>query len=282
MPKNSTLSEANGPLSVGNVVSASLRIYRDRFKLYYGLAFTAYAWILIPVYGWAKFSAASGLISRLAFSEVSERPETVRDAQPSVQPRMWTFLVAGFLVTLIFIAVWILGLVAFSIFIAALASIIKQQQNVGTMIVGFLLGAVAFVAFLFGLIWFFSRLSLVELPLAIEENTVTASAAISRSWELSKGFVTRLQLIFFVASLISLPISLVVQVMTTIAQALLAAVLPAKSPIFSLVSALVSLVFFCASGALLLPFWQALKAVIYYDLRNRKEGFDLQLRDRNF
>ena len=136
MPKNSILSEANGPLSVGNVVSASLRIYRDRFKLYYGLAFSAYPWVLIPVYGWAKFSATLGVISRLAFSEVSERPETVSDAQRSVQPRMWTFLAAGFLVALILMAVLIGGIVAFSVFTTVLATIIGQQPSVGTIVIG--------------------------------------------------------------------------------------------------------------------------------------------------
>jgi len=33
-------------------------------------------------------------------------------------------------------------------------------------------------------------------------------------------------------------------------------------------------------GALVLPFWQAIKAIIYYDLRSRKEGLGLQMRDR--
>jgi hypothetical protein len=28
---------------------------------------------------------------------------------------------------------------------------------------------------------------------------------------------------------------------------------------------------------LVLPFWQSLKAVIYYDLRSRREGLDLRL-----
>jgi hypothetical protein len=30
------------------------------------------------------------------------------------------------------------------------------------------------------------------------------------------------------------------------------------------------------SGALLVPFWQAVKAVIYYDLRIRQEGLGMQ------
>ncbi|NEP06180.1 MAG: hypothetical protein F6K34_15915, partial [Okeania sp. SIO4D6] len=30
-----------------------------------------------------------------------------------------------------------------------------------------------------------------------------------------------------------------------------------------------------------LPFWQTIKAVVYYDLRTRREGMDLQLRKQN-
>ncbi|MEH2455538.1 hypothetical protein [Nostoc sp.] len=33
-------------------------------------------------------------------------------------------------------------------------------------------------------------------------------------------------------------------------------------------------------SAVILPFWQAIKAVIYYDLRSRREGLGLKLRDR--
>jgi hypothetical protein len=30
-----------------------------------------------------------------------------------------------------------------------------------------------------------------------------------------------------------------------------------------------------------MPFWQSIKAVIYYDLRSRREGLGLQLRDHD-
>src|SRR4028118_994496 len=106
MPKkNLSSSGQTGPLSVGNVVSASLRIYRDHFKSYFGLAFVASLWLFVPVIGWAKYSAISALISRLAFGEVSEKPETVSDARRQVNPRMWRFLWAGILTYLIFFGV---------------------------------------------------------------------------------------------------------------------------------------------------------------------------------
>jgi hypothetical protein len=116
MPKkNLSSSGQTGPLSVGNVVSASLRIYRDHFKSYFGLAFVASLWLLVPIYGWAKYSAISALISRLAFGEVREKPETVSDARREVNPRMWSFLGAGILTFLIYIGVSLVGGIAIAI-----------------------------------------------------------------------------------------------------------------------------------------------------------------------
>ncbi|BAZ86107.1 hypothetical protein NIES806_23170 [Dolichospermum compactum NIES-806] len=34
-------------------------------------------------------------------------------------------------------------------------------------------------------------------------------------------------------------------------------------------------------GTFVMPFWQSIKAVIYYDLRSRREGLGLQLRDHD-
>ncbi|NJK50935.1 DUF975 domain-containing protein [Candidatus Gracilibacteria bacterium] len=264
MSDSLTPQQPLGSLSVGNVVSAGLRIYRDRFKLYYSLALQSYLWIFVPVYGWAKFAAISGLISRLAYSEIIEHPETVNEARRHVKPRLWTFLGAGILVSLIFLGAFVGVGLFFAIVFGILATI--AQQNSALLIFISLLGIVALIGLFFGYIWLYSRLSIVELPIAIESET-DASAAIGRSWNLTKGFVVRLQLIFFVAFLITLPLSLVVN--------LIGFFLPQDSAIAVLINLALSIVL----GAFLIPFWQAIKAVIYYDLRTRKEGIDLEIRD---
>ncbi|MCF3609249.1 DUF975 domain-containing protein, partial [Planktothrix agardhii 1033] len=71
MTKNQTIS----PLSIIGVISAGLRIYRDHFRSYFNIALQAYCWSIIPIYGWAKFSALSALIGRLAYYETLEQPE---------------------------------------------------------------------------------------------------------------------------------------------------------------------------------------------------------------
>jgi membrane-anchored glycerophosphoryl diester phosphodiesterase (GDPDase) len=275
MPKkNLSSSGQTGPLSVGNVVSASLRIYRDHFKSYFGLAFVAYLWLLVPIYGWAKYSATSALISRLAFGEVRENPETVSDARRDVNPRMWSFFGAGILTFLIYIGVYVAGTIAIAILAGGATAIFGQNY---VLIAAFMV--VAVIAFLIIYIRIISRLLIVELPLAIENN-IGATSAIGRSRELTKGSVGRIQWIFVVAFLISLPITIVVQILSLIVQSVLTAVLGADSPIFFLVYYVLILPFSFGSGALITPFWQAIKAIIYYDLRSRKEGLGLQIRDK--
>ena len=126
-------------LSVGDVVSAGLRIYRDRFKDYFPIAIIAALWSIVPVYGFilfiyawawatyfedyfsltiiaalwfiifiyclAKSVTAAGLVSRLAFGEITEKPESVTEARNQVNPLMWTFLLSSLLVGLIFLGV---------------------------------------------------------------------------------------------------------------------------------------------------------------------------------
>jgi hypothetical protein len=276
MPKkNLSSSGQTGPLSVGNVVSASLRIYRDHFKSYFGLALVASLWLLVPIYGWAKYSAIAALISRLAFGEVRENPETVSDARREVNPRMWSFFGAGILTSLIYIGVFLVGTIAMGILAAGAGAIFGQNSP----IVAVLLLVVAVIAFLIIYIRIISRLLIVELPLAIENN-IGASSAIGRSWELTKGSVGRIQWIVFVGILVSLPITFVVQILSQIGESVLKAVLGAESGIFFLVYFILIVLLSFASGALVTPFWQAMKAIIYYDLRSRKEGLGLQIRDR--
>jgi hypothetical protein len=273
---NQFLNKSGGPLSIGNVVSAALRIYRDNFKLYYRLAFRAYLWVIIPLYGWAKFATISGLISRLAFSEVNEHPETENEARAQVEPRLWNFFVTGLLILLILFGILVAGgiiaVVIFTIF-----GILVGQNTTGVIIL-VLLGILYFIAFLFYYIWFYSRLSIAELPVAIEDNA-DATRAIGRSWQLTQGHVLRLQLIFFVAFLISLPVSMALQIVTYIIQLISLAIFSGESAFGELINVLANLALTFAGGALLVPFWQAIKAVIYYDLRSRREGMGLQIRD---
>jgi membrane-anchored glycerophosphoryl diester phosphodiesterase (GDPDase) len=246
MPKNLSSSGQTGPLSVGNVVSASVRIYRDNFKLYFGLALVASLWLLIPIYGWAKYFAISALISRLALGEVREKPETVSDTRGQVNPRMWRFFWARILTFLIYIGVYVAATVAVTIALAiglyvaaTIAATILGGRAAAIfgqnyVIISALVGVGTLIAFLIIYIRIISRLLIVELPLAIENN-IGATSAIGRSWELSKESVGRILWIFIVAFLVSLPLGIVGQILTGIVRRVVFSGLFVKSGLFYLV-----------------------------------------------
>lgn len=271
------------PLSVGNVVSAGLKLYRSHLKDYFLLALKAFLWILVPVYGWAKFCALTALISRLAFGELVNQPESISSGERFVNSRLWQFFWAMVLLWLISTGVTFGVGTVFTRLGYLLLGFIgarSQQTDIAGLIllfglIAFVLGIVAFVVIL----WLLSRFYLVDVPLAIEEN-IDAASSIRRSWELTKGNVWRIFLIGFVALLITIPIQIVVQIIATIIQLVLLPLMQDGSSVFALIFLVLILALFFTSGALILPFWKTIQAVIYYDLRSRREGLGLTLRDR--
>ena len=143
---------------------------------------------------------------------------------------------------------------------------------------GFLFGLLGFIFLIVGITWSISRLFIVEVPLAVEDNT-NATDAISRSWELTKNSVVRIQLVVLIAFLISVPITVIIQIANFIFQVLLGSIYPADSGIFGFLLTIAIFVVSIGSYALMAPFWQGMKAVIYYDLRVRREGFSMEIRD---
>ena len=264
------------PLSIGNVVTAGLRLYRSHLKSYFQLALKAYAWGLVPVYGWAKFLALSGLLSRLAFSELVSQPESVTAGRRYVNSKLWQFLITLLLISVLFGAV--IGI--FAVLTVALIGLITSLNTAGNGIAVAVVGLIimlASIAFFVGFFWLIIRFWLVEVTLAIEDD-VNASSTIGRTWELTKGYVWRISAIFLVASLITLPLGIAVQVTRSIIQVISNSFLK-DSPLVIL-SFVLTLGLSLLSSAVVLPFWQAIKAVIYYDLRTRREGLGLNLRDR--
>lgn len=280
MSRNLSPQSPMRPLSIGNVVSAGMRLYSSHLKSYLGLSLKAVLWSMIPIYGWAKACTINAQIGRLAFSELVEQPESVKTAEDRVSGRMWSFLGTQIVVSLILFATnfglsIVGGLITF--IPALLLRNASSDAGFGLLaLIRVVVNIVTFAAY----IWVYSRLMIPELPLAIESN-IDVGTSISRSWNLTKGSVLRIQGVVLVASLITMPIFIFVLI-----PIMLFVPIIAKSSSLDTVGGLLVLVllsiFIIVLLAILLtmPFWQAIKAVIYYDLRSRREGLGLKLRDR--
>jgi hypothetical protein len=228
--------------------------------------------IFIFFYSLARYCVESALISRLCFGELTGQPESNIEARSQVKKKLWSFLFLAF-------GIWIrifLVYMGFYALIMAIAFIaISLLSNAG-VVAGIFLGLAIFGIFItavFITVGLVSRWIVSELPLAVETG-FNSSKSMERSWQLTKSSVGRIQGIVFVAFLVTIP----VQGVGAIPQFALISFDPSSSTYW--VVYWISIIFSLGGGALVMPFWQAIKAVIYFDLRNRREGLDLQLRDQ--
>ncbi|MFN8949930.1 MAG: DUF975 domain-containing protein [Aphanizomenon sp.] len=270
------------PLNVGSVVSAGMRLYRSHLKKYFLIALKAYAWLLVPIYGWVKFYALSALISRLAFGELVNQPESVSSGQRFVNSRLWGFFVNMILMFAISIGIAILFILIGSLLMGISAVLLGglQAGNIATTIILILIALVVLIITFTGALWIGTRFYLVDVPLAIEDN-VNGSSTINRSWELTKGNIFRILLISLIGFLITIPIQFIIQIITTIIELIFTTLLKEDILSSSIISFVLTFGLSFVGGALILPFWQTVKAVVYYDLRSRREGLGLQLRDHD-
>ncbi len=309
-----TSSDPVGTLTVGNVVSASTTLYKSNFKRYFQVSLRATAWglaivlaalvltfiggilfrvtnsplIAIPLgLGWfgltiyclARYATDRAVISRLAYQELIDRPETIAIATQQLVPRTWAFLrlswLLGLCMSLVVIVGYILLLVG-ALICGVILGALKLTANPFAIGLVVIITIGLFCLWILAMIRYYSYWFVAELPMAVE-STNRASVSMRRSKELSNTAVGRLQLIIFIAFLITAPITLIGNAPSFVGQFM-------ASPVFSPDKAnqaiganliLGGFLLGMISELFIMPFWQAIKAVIYYDLRNRREGGDL-------
>jgi MFS family permease len=305
MPKNT--ADPVGTLTVGNVISASVTLYKSNFKRYFQVSLRATAWAVAMVLVWtfiggilsgvtnsvlvavplcligigvtlyclARYSTDRAVIARLAYQELIDRPETIATATQALSPRSWGFLRLSWLFGVRMFLVAFIGYILLFIVIAICVAVLGEL-NAWKLNLIVILGICWFCLWILAMIRYYSYWFIAELPLAVEAST-SASFSLRRSKELSQNMVRRVMLIIAIALLITLPISVIGNAPSTIGQLMANPTLSPDVATQSQGNVLTVGGFFLgmASELIVVPFWQAIKAVIYYDLRNRREGSDL-------
>lgn len=305
------------PLSVGNVVSAGLKLYRSRFKDYLRIALQASAWLFLPLLGltaiavaigflaidrpalWAivvllglaaipvyifcsaKFIVQQTIIARLAFGDLTNQPETVTAARQRLTPQMWPLWAAAIIVSLILFGVSF----GFSLVIgvgSSLLLIVAGDSARFAAVVSVLINLLQLVS-LAVQFWLSARFQIFSLPIALEEG-IGPIKSVERSWQLSRGNGGRIVLILLIAFLISMPLYVL------LAGVLIVGAIPfftvstgpanPTTVVLLLLLGILILVLLIACFILFLPLWETIRSAIYYDLRSRREGMGLELRDR--
>ncbi|MFO5437894.1 MAG: DUF975 domain-containing protein, partial [Dolichospermum sp.] len=190
-----------------------------------------------------------------------------------VNSRLWEFFVNMILMVAIGLCIGLVfGLIG-CLLIGILAVLLGGLQDITNIIIySSIVLVFVIITFTGTLLWIGIRFYLVDVSLAIE-NDVNGSSTINRSWELTKGNVGRIFLISLIVSLITIPIQFIIS--------LIFPALPKEGNLISTIFSLLLLGLIFVGSALILPFLQTVKAVVYYDLRSRHEGLGLQLRNHD-
>jgi hypothetical protein len=114
-------------------------------------------------------------------------------------------------------------------------------------------------------------------PALVLEQLQSGSSALSRSWQLTRGSKWKMFGL--------LVVTLVIVVLPNIAVSSLGAIFIASAPMQLGAAPPIGMLLFAALGALaqmfLMPLFYCVLTIAYYDMRVRKEGFDLELLSAN-
>lgn len=285
-------------LSIGNVINVTLHLYRAHLKLYLKLSLFAYLWLLVPLYGWAKFLSISALISRLGFYELMGQPESVRDAERYVRPRTWSFLFTSILIFFVLFGTLIISFILTGLFlsITRMEKVIAPLESVSDekfvrnhillsvfFLILLLLFLLIFLACLFlPSVWIYSRFFILDLPLSSESN-VNAIQSLCRSWKLTRGYFWAIQIIFIISMFLFLPIEILIyltgELINVVTSKLAASFISSYSLADSILVEMFSWGITLFNAVIIMPFFQLIKAVVYYNLRLRREGLGLRLHE---
>lgn len=255
------------PLTINEILDKALRIYRTKFAVLFGIA----AFALIPE-GLLELviinsfpgsdiqrlqSSLTSLFSNIAtmalivaISNVYlNRGFSIKSSYSQGLRRFWSVVGAGLLVG-IAIGLPLVGLTF------CLITVVP-----GGIVPMFIL-AVPFVVFLS------TRWSLGSQAIILED--IGASRGLKRSWDLTQNFFWRVLGTSFAASLLSGLLTVLPYVLVDYTLGFTNLTFEAKATIELVIQQLALVI--------VIPFTVAVQVLIYYDLRIRKEGFDLMLR----
>lgn len=288
------------PLSLGNRLSAGLTLYRSHLKPYFGMSLKAHAWGMIPVYGWAKLHTLSAAIARHAYCELINQPETLKQSQEKLLPKLWGFLLIHLLLFIIFSAIQAVlqTIISIAVNVVQLPFQVFSEANPDNLnlVLVFVLGLV-FLGGVIGVVvlylWLLARLFVPGVAYAAEDD-IDMVSSLERSWRLTPGrmawqVMLMLCIIFAVIAPLNIlvfipPLLLFIPAMNTLSTLVVTGAWSYQAiwelAVMLLLVVLLWMVLSLALAIVVMPMWQTLKATIYYDGRVRREGLGLELRDR--
>jgi uncharacterized membrane protein len=240
------------PLSVGEILDVSFQLYRRHFA---ALAMVALVCSGLPVLLSLFIEASGGMLQHVWLTLAYYGIFVVLSAIATAA--------TVFIVSESYLGRPLSAAEALSRAAPLLWRVITCSVLTGLLVmVGFLLFVIPGIVLVCGVI--------LAFPVLVLEPGTTASGALSRSWALTRGSGWRI-----FGMLVTLFLLLYIPIVAL--TALAALVLPDAAPGAAMTGGVVGLVLAGVLQLFLYPLFYCVLTVSYYDLRVRKEGFDLEV-----
>ncbi len=270
--------------TVGNTITVAIAIYKQNWKKYLKLSLIAHLWLLVPVYGWARFFAIAAWISKLSLNELVAQPDNIEQKQYFTLRSLFIFLFTAlvtiftiliaivlcyfFIIILLICIAFLLQIIFNSPIVDNLNQIIDKEEGV------------AFWTFFWGIILLFSlastlsyvRLFLTDFGLTGNQTDKLFNLII-QSYSLTKQklkiFSIILQSFFLVFPVWVISFFFVIIVLSFLLWGIERFVVSE----ININDVYLGLSFFICwivwTNLLTMPFWQSVKAVTYHELNQR-------------
>jgi hypothetical protein len=212
------------------------------FAVYLG-----YLLLLVPI--------AQGAVIRVVGDDYLDRPTGVGTALGTALHRIWGLI--GYV--LLELAIWFVGPMALFTAVTALLALAGAGAAAVGMLIVLLIGWLVFLVFVY------IRLSLGVQALILER--ISPWAAVRRSWRLTARSFWRIVGFYLVIAIVSAIVSQILDSLTGLVVG--AAPLATEAAVQALASGVV--------GIFTSPFLLILLTLVYYDIRIRREAFDLEM-----
>ena len=273
--------------TVGNTITIAVAIYRNNLKKFLKLSLAAHLWLLIPVYGWARYFAIAAWISKLSFDELTNEINNPNKKQYFSIHSLFVFFVSGLISIIIPVILSYMLTVVVFLFVEAVKETmvvifsfseydIFDPSNTSYPLIALIISS---IFFLFSS-WFYAKLFVSDLIFIDSEKR-----QIFYLFNQSRKLIKNSQVKTFKTILLSLVVSLPVWTVGFSIYICLVAVTAIISIIIStdtistnedlVISICLSAGLFCAHG-LLFPFWQSVKATTFYQLTALERKYSLR------
>ena len=269
--------------TVGNTITIAVAIYKNNLKQFLKLSLAAHLWLLIPVYGWARYFAIAAWISKLSLNQLLDREDSLEKKKYFTIRSLFLFFVSALINIFIVLLSWFTVLFSFGLIAGLLEAVfdsttisnfleeVERQQGISYYIFALSIILIFFIISIFVHSIFFVS----DLCLAIEKPNKLFSL-IFNSYIQTKNSRFKLLKIIFISFIASLSLYFSVYILYTLLSSVFNQLNLYKSELFYYGIIVAYILTSILANAFLLPFWQSIKAVTFDRLTNLERKYSLR------